>query len=88
MSRAEFEDYLVRLDEKKSLAGTTSPRDDTVEVLIANIKSGSVEVEDLTLDQMKLICNIGWDIGKRCGSVRPPLDPFVQIAIRLAGSSG
>ena len=62
MSGAEFEDYLLLLDRKKEIE---PPKDDSVEKLIESIKSGERDVEDLTLDQMKLICDIGWDMGQR-----------------------
>jgi len=62
MSRAEFEDYLLQLDRKREME---APKDDSVEKLIEGIKSGEMDVEDLTLDQMKSICDIGWDMGQR-----------------------
>ena len=62
MSGAEFEYYLLLLDRKKEME---PPKDDSVEKLIESIKSGERDVEDLTLDQMKLICDIGWDMGQR-----------------------
>jgi hypothetical protein len=64
MSRAEFEDYLLQLDRERKVEPS---KEDSVEKLIGSIKSGEMDVEDLTLDQMKLICDIGWDMGQRWG---------------------